>query len=95
MKTCERYAELESAERYVAGRMTADDAVDFERHFLACDACLQTVRGVEDVRDVLAARRAALARGAANSTGGSGDTAVVAEVPGMDRRDLALRPLPS
>ena len=40
MTTCERYAEQESAERYVAGRMTADEAADFEQHFLACDACL-------------------------------------------------------
>jgi TolA-binding protein len=62
MTTCERYAESEAAERYVAGRMTADDAADFEQHFLACDACLETVRGIEDVRDALAARRAALAR---------------------------------
>jgi TolA-binding protein len=63
MTTCERYAEEESAERYVAGRMTADEAAAFEQHFLACDACLETVRGVEDVRDVLVERRAAVARG--------------------------------
>jgi TolA-binding protein len=63
MTTCERYAEQESAERYVAGRMTADEAADFEQHFLACEACLETVRGIEDVRDVLADRRAAIARG--------------------------------
>jgi TolA-binding protein len=63
MTTCERYAELEAAERYVAGRMTAGEAADFEQHFLACDACLETVRGMEDVRDVLVERRAAIARG--------------------------------
>jgi TolA-binding protein len=66
MTTCERYAEAESAERYVAGGMTVDEAADFEQHFLACDACLQTVRGIEDVRDVLAERRAALGRGEAD-----------------------------
>ena len=38
MTTCERYAGLESAERYVAGRMTTDEVADFEQHFLACDA---------------------------------------------------------
>jgi tetratricopeptide (TPR) repeat protein len=66
MTTCERYAELEAAERYVAGRMTANEAADFEQHFLACDACLETVRGIEDVRDVLAERRAAVGRGEAD-----------------------------
>lgn len=66
MTTCERYAEQESAERYVAGLMTADEAADFEQHFLACEACLETVRGIEDVRDVLADRRAALGRGEAD-----------------------------
>jgi TolA-binding protein len=69
MTTCERYAEQESAERYVAGRMTADEAADFEQHFLACDACLETVRGIEDVRDVLADRRAAIARGEVDPVG--------------------------
>ena len=66
MTTCERYAEGESAERYVAGRMTADQAADFEHHFLGCDKCLEMVRSVEDVRDVLADRRAAIARGEAD-----------------------------
>jgi TolA-binding protein len=66
MTTCEHYAGEESAERYVAGRMTADEAAAFELHFLACDACLQTVSGIEDVRDVLAERRAAIARGEAD-----------------------------
>jgi TolA-binding protein len=66
MTTCERYAEQESAERYVAGGMTADEAADFEQHFLACDACLETVRGIEDVRDVLSERRSVLARGDAD-----------------------------
>jgi TolA-binding protein len=65
MTTCERYAEQESAERYVAGRMTADEAADFEQHFLACDACLETVRAIEDVRDVLVDQRAAPGRGEA------------------------------
>jgi TolA-binding protein len=69
MTTCERYAELDSAERYVAGRMTTDQAVEFERHFLACDACLATVKGIEDVRDALAARRAALLRGEVDPLG--------------------------
>jgi TolA-binding protein len=72
MTTCERYAELESAERYVAGGMTTDEAADFEQHFLACDACLGTVRGIEDVRDVLAERRAAIGRGEADPLAASG-----------------------
>ena len=50
----------------MAGLMTADEAAAFEQHYLACDVCLQTVRGIEDVRDILAERRAALARGEAD-----------------------------
>ena len=70
MTTCERYAELDSAERYVAGRMTTDEGAEFEQHFLACDACLATVKGIEDVRDVLVERRAALGRGEVDPLGG-------------------------
>jgi TolA-binding protein len=81
MTTCERYAEQESAERYVAGRMTADEAADFEQHFLACDACLETVRGVEDVRDVLVERRTALAQGEADLLTASGLAAGPSAVP--------------
>jgi TolA-binding protein len=69
MTTCERYAELESAERYVAGRMTTDEVADFEQHFLACDACLATVKSLEDIRDVLAERRAAIGRGEVDPLG--------------------------
>lgn len=60
--TCEQYADIDTAERYVAGAMAHDEEVAYEQHFLGCDACLQTIRGVEDVRDVLAAARAAAAR---------------------------------
>jgi TolA-binding protein len=69
MTTCERYTEPDSAERYVAGGMTTDEAAAFEQHFLACDACLATVKGIEDVRDGLAERRAALGRGEVDPLG--------------------------
>jgi TolA-binding protein len=69
MTTCERYTEPDSAERYVAGGMTTDEAAAFEQHFLACDACLATVKGMEDVRDALAERRVALGRGEVDPLG--------------------------
>lgn len=57
--TCEQYADIDTAERYVAGAMPHDEEVAFEQHFLDCDACLETIRGVEDVRDALVAARPA------------------------------------
>jgi hypothetical protein len=80
--TCEQYADLETAERYVAGAMSQGEEVAYEQHFLGCDACLETIRGVEDVRDVLIATRATAASVSPARTpqtlGGNGASNVVA-----------------
>lgn len=61
--TCARYPDadiIELAERYVNGVLPREEEASFEEHYLGCDACLATVRGIEDVRDrLLAARHAA------------------------------------
>lgn len=79
--TCERYADTEMAERYVAGDMTRDEEGEFEQHFLACDACLEHVRAVEDIRDALDAHRAArqIARQATEAVAQAAHAAAAAE----------------
>ena len=52
------------AERYVLGRLSEEEQVRFEDHFMACEVCLEEVEAVQDLAPALraeAARSAAVA----------------------------------
>lgn len=48
--TCELVDERELDRRYVAGRLTDDEAAAFEAHYFSCDRCWGLVKGGAQVR---------------------------------------------
>jgi anti-sigma factor RsiW len=52
--TCELVDEQELDRRYVAGRLSDEEAAAFEAHYFACDRCWALVKGGADVRAALA-----------------------------------------
>lgn len=104
MTTCARYADAETAERYVLGQMNEADQASFEEHFFGCDDCFASVRTLQQMQTALrtaplqvevahasaGARPAAAAAASAITAGASGG---VVSLPGAGRPAPA-RPAP-
>ncbi len=67
--TCQRYADAETAERYVSGQMDEAEQTTFEEHYFGCDACFALVQRLQDVRTVLAGQPRTVAAATATTSG--------------------------
>lgn len=67
--TCQRYADAETADRYVSGQMDEAEQTTFEEHYFGCDACFALVQRLQDVRTVLAGQPRTIAAATVTASG--------------------------